>query len=208
MLSFAAALVACGSARGAPSTPEHDDSTSGGEAFALTSWLARLHRAGADAEALTALLTEVDPAYSPELATDLPLAGIDVLRGQLDRDAELETVVQVRHHPASYDAGMERTEAFWVGIFDATPRGERFVGAVRERVEHCNFDDAPLGLLLGFVERQRALRVRVQRSESCGTLVAFAFDETEHRILEGRLEARSVAAPEGMNHDRLRFPDP
>ncbi|HEY3360043.1 MAG TPA: hypothetical protein VGQ83_42725 [Polyangia bacterium] len=168
--------------------------------------------------ALTAALRRVDPLYGTGAAAQVydgqtrawrpaPLAGIDVFRGQMDGDAAPEVVVQVRHHGDGFgEGGQERAEGYWIGVFDRRAGGWALVGALRTTVNHCNFDGAKLGLLVGFTSPtpgpNAALWVRTQDASSCGTLVSFGFTKIEYRVTPAGLAQQAVPAPKGMDHNR------
>ena len=79
-------------------------------------------------------------------------------------------------------------------------------GTIRAVVNHCNFDEAEIGLLVGFASKapgqRAALWVRTQNTDSCGTFVSFGFTKVEYRVTPAGIEARQVPAPKGMNYDR------
>jgi hypothetical protein len=212
-LGFSLCSSGCG---GTGLRPSHPQAPAAPPALTdVDAWAAQLRQAAASPAAFTDLLLRVDPEYGsgPEaLAEDgnglaAPVAAVEVFRGQLDDDPEPEVVVQVRRHSADFVAGQERDESYWIGVFDHRPAGWVLVGTIRERVGHCGWDEAKLGLLLGFTParagRQAALWVRTQDTDSCGTLVSFNFEKTAYRVTAAGLQETKVAAPAGMDHDRI-----
>lgn len=189
----------------------------------VEAWVASLQAVPAgDGAALAAAMAKVDLRYDPAwphqldqqnghtTGDTLPVGGVELFLGQMDSDATVELVVQLRLHDERYAGAGSRDEAFWIGVFDQVEDRWVLAGRSTAVVHHCNWDDNPLGLLLGFTSPEpgddAALWVTVQQTGACGTFIDYYFDKTEYRIVSWGLEARPVSAPAGMSYDRLDPP--
>jgi len=187
---------------------------------ALVAEMTQAGRTGLDK--LTEVIRRVDPTFDPAVERgntlwdgsrqiQAPFAAAEIFTGQMDSDPDLEAAIVVRHHAAEAQ-NYERSEAFWVGVFDLSAGVPRFVGAIHEAVLHCTWDNARLGLVAGFTEKQpgptAALWIRTQVSESCGTFVSYKYKKREYRVGPAGLEARDVKPPDGATLDRGGNPAP
>jgi hypothetical protein len=187
----------------------------------LDAWVVELRAAARKSPAeLDRALSAVDPGYRAAIRrkatvfengkhVPAPFRGVEIFRGQLDEDPDEEAVVQVRHH-AREASDNEREEAFWIGVFDGGPSGYAFVESIQHAVTHCTWEEARLGVLLGFTQKEpgpkAGLWIRVQVTDSCGTFVSFKYEKKRYRLRGGKLDVREMRAPEGVEIDRTAPP--
>lgn len=182
----------------------------------LPKWIAAVRSAGRTGpRRLASVIARVDPKFDERTAIPqmeelgvrgrAPFVAADLFWGHMDEDSALEAVVVVRHH-GEFINGMSREEGYWIGIFDRRGNKMQLVATIQYVLDHCNWHDLPLAVVVGFTSARHgpraALWVIRQRTEGCGTLIAYDYYKVEVRTARKGVRVRKVPGPPPVSYQR------